>query len=302
MTTLFVTIETTAFSGATLLTAMLGNHPKIATVAEMSGLIEDVNPDDYQCSCGKRISTCEFWDQVSKGMAERGFTFDTSRFDTAFVSGGTSLLNRIREGSSRIRLLDSIRDAILFAFPGQSRRLRAMSARNEAFIETVLAITGKRVFLDSSKDRLRPKALQRFSSLDVGIIHMVRDVRGVVASNLRRNRQLTAVQVARAWRRLHQRVDVNLNGLPEDRHILLRYEDLCTNTAGEVSRLLKFCKVDNDLQVDPGSPLHLIGNPMRLDRLSKVKLDERWRVELTAGQLKEIEEVAGEMGRKYGYF
>ncbi len=299
----FVTIETTAFSGATLLTALLGSHPAIATVAEMSGLIDSMDPDEYLCSCGQKIKTCEFWQMVKTGMAARGFEFDVAHFDTQFVSGRSSLLQRLREGSVHNNLIDSIRDAILFALPGQARQLRAMSARNEAFIETVLDITGKQVFVDSSKDRLRPKALRRFSSLDVRVIHLLRDVRGVVASNLRRDTHLTAGQAARSWRRRHRRIDVTLESWPQDKHILLRYEDLCENIEGTLGRLYDFCEVDPGFEIQDlqAVPQHLVGNPMRLTQVSEIKLDERWKDELTRAQLKEIERIAGTVARQYEY-
>jgi hypothetical protein len=179
-----------------------------------------------------------------------------------------------------------------------------MSARNVAFIETVLDITGKRVFVDSSKDRLRPKALRRFSSLDVRVVHLVRDVRGVVASNLRRDEHLTAGEVARAWRRLHQRVEVTLASWPKESRLLVRYEDFCRNTKDVLRRCYGFCKVDPDFLIEDIEAVshHLVGNPMRLTPISNIKLDERWRDQLSVDQVKEIERVAGDVGRKYGYY
>jgi hypothetical protein len=40
---------------------------------------------------------------------------------------------------------------------------------------------------------------------------------------------------------------------------------------------------------------------MRLRPLSEIKLDDRWRDELTAEQLRIIARVAGEMKQRYGY-
>ncbi len=76
--------------------------------------------------------------------------------------------------------------AILCTWPAARRRWKALVARNEAFVESVLDVTGKEVFVDTSKDRLRVKALRNFSPFDVRAIHLIRDVRGVVASQLRR--------------------------------------------------------------------------------------------------------------------
>ncbi len=304
MPPIFAAIETTAFSGATLLAALLGAHPAIATVAEMNGLIDSVDPDEYLCSCGQRIQVCEFWQSVKKGMETKGFDFDVADFNMKFISGRSSLLHRLREGSVRINWIDSLRDAFLFALPGQTHRFHAKTDRNEAFIKTVLSITGKQVFVDSSKDRLRPKVLRRFSSLDVRVIHLVRDVRGVVASNLRRYKTVSAGQVAHDWRQLHRRVKVTLESWPKDKYIVVRYEDLCQNMEKTLKRLYVFCDAGPNFKINDLQSVsdHLIGNPMRLSRISELKLDERWKDELTASQLKEIEQVAGPVGRQYGYF
>jgi hypothetical protein len=301
---IFATVETTAFSGATLLTRLLGAHPAIATVAEMSGLIDSVNPDEYFCSCGQKIKECGFWRSVKDGMLDRGFEFDVADFHTQFISGGSSLFNRLRQGSSRNQWLDMVRDTVLFSLPAPARYFREMTNRNKAFIETVLEITGKQVFVDSSKDRLRPKALQRFSSLDVRIIHLVRDVRGVVASQLRRDAHITAAEAARAWRQRHRRVEITLASWPKDKQILVRYEDLCINTEGILKQLYNFFGVNPDYKIgnEEVNSQHLIGNPMRLTQVSKIDLDERWKNELTSDQLKEIELNAGALGRKHQYF
>ena len=54
----FVSIETSSYSGATLLAFLLGAHPQIATIGEMDGLIPRENPDEYFCSCGQLIKRC----------------------------------------------------------------------------------------------------------------------------------------------------------------------------------------------------------------------------------------------------
>ncbi len=301
--TIFVAIETTGFSGATLLTSLLSSHPAIATVAEMSGLIDSVNPDKYLCSCGQKIKLCEFWQSVEAGMIAKGFKFDVANFHTRFSQGQSSFFSRLREGSSRINLIDSIRDAVLFALPGESQKLQGIADRNVAFIETILELTGKQVFLDSSKDRMRPRALRKFTALDTRIIHLVRDARGHVSSRLRRDNSISASQAAHDWYRLHQRVEVNLKSWPKDKQILVRYEDLCENTETTLRQLYTFCDVDIDHEIigpQPGSQ-HIIGNPMRLMQIGKIKLDERWKDELTLAQLNDVKRICGTMSHQYGY-
>jgi sulfotransferase family protein len=300
---MFVSVQTSAFSGATLLAFLLGAHPEIATVGEMNGLIARENPDTYLCSCGQPIKECAFWRAVGDAMRERGHVFDVAHFDTELALGGPRPIQYLRRGSFRNNTLDAIRDALFLAWPGERRRVRALVARNVAFVESVLQVTGKRVFVDTSKDRLRLNALRRFSSLDVRAIHLVRDVRGVVASRLQRGALIDTREAARQWTRLHQRLQVVLQVLPEDKRLQVRYEDICRDAQGALVRLYDFCGVAPDLPLaDFGATeQHIVGNPMRLDHLREIRLDERWRNVLTPDQINDIHRVAGPLNYQYGY-
>lgn len=303
MTPIFVSVQTSAFSGATLLSFLLGAHPQIATVGEMNGLIEREDPETYRCSCGQRIKECGFWRQVGDEMRRRGFAFDVTHFDTAFALGGSQMLQRLRATSFGSPLLDSLRDWLFLARPGERRRLQALVARNEAFVESVLSVTGKRIFVDTSKDRLRLSMLRRFSRLDLRAIHLVRDVRGVVASRLRREAAIDAREAARQWARLHRRLQAVVNTLPAEKRISIRYEDLCRDVRGTLDRLYSFCGALPDAapMVSAAAEQHIIGNPMRLEAQQEIRLDERWRSLLTDDQLQAIQSVAGWLTRRYGY-
>ena len=299
----FVSIQTTAFSGATLLSFLLGAHPQIATVGEMNGLIAREDPEVYLCSCEQKIKECDFWNSIASAMRDRGFEFCVAHFDMQFGLGGPQAIQQLRVQSFRNSTLDSMRDTIFQAWPAERRRLKALVARNEAFIESVLTVTGKRVFIDTSKDNLRLNALHRYSSFDIRAIHLIRDARGVVASRLQRRRGVDAHEAARQWAKLHQRIQITLRTWPEAKRIQIRYEDLCQDVEGTLERLYRFCGVDPHFSVADfrEAPHHIVGNPMRLSNLSQISLDERWRSFLTHEQLQEIQRVAGPLIDHYGY-
>jgi len=144
----FISLETTAFSGATLLAVLLGAHPDIATIGEISGLIRRHTPETYLCSCGQIIKEFDFWQAVAGAMANRGFTFDAGYFNMEFRLNGPHILQRLRQGSVRYKIIDDIRDKILFSIPSQRHQLQAITERNVAFVESVLEVTGERVFTD----------------------------------------------------------------------------------------------------------------------------------------------------------
>src|SRR5512139_803541 len=51
-------------SGSTVLDSVLGNHPLIQSVGELSRLANDAWIQNFYCSCGKRSKECPFWVEV----------------------------------------------------------------------------------------------------------------------------------------------------------------------------------------------------------------------------------------------
>ncbi len=291
------------FRAQPFLALLLGAHPDIATVGELSGLIARSDPDTYLCSCGERIKNCQFWKSVDAAIVEKGHTFDIAKFDTRFDFSDPRPIQRLREGSLRSPWIDSPRDKVLFSLPGERHKIKNKAERNAVLIDLILDVTGKRIFVDLSKSRMRIRVLRRFSTMDVRAIHLVRRAEGVVASQLRRNLGMEVAQPARDWMLRHHRLDTTLQPWLKDKYIRIRYEDICQEPAITLKRLFQFCGIStdvSDIRID-ASGQHVIGNPMRLKPLSELKLDERWRTELTSGQLDQIDTVAGKINRRYGY-
>ena len=203
-TPVFVSIETSAFSGATLLAILLGAHPDITTIGEIHGLIDRSNPRTYLCSCGKKIRNCEFWKAVKKSMQEKGFQFDIAHFDTRYRYKGSRILNDFRHGSSRNYLIDSIRDKVVFSLPGEKEQINRYVDRNAALVQSVLEVTGNNVFVDSSKSRMLLRTFPKYSAFDVRAIHLIRQPEGVVASQLRRSGKGNVVEESRSWVKRHR--------------------------------------------------------------------------------------------------
>jgi hypothetical protein len=70
-----------------------------------------------------------------------------------------------------------------------------------------------------------------------------------------------------------------------------------------LQRLQKFLGFD-DAEVNlnfRSVPQHVIGNGMRLDSTSQIRLDDRWRSHLSASDLEGFDRVAGGLNRSYGY-
>jgi hypothetical protein len=310
-------------SGSTILAMLLNAHPDVVTVGELKATnLGDVTR--YRCSCGKLISECRFWASVSEAMAKRGILFDIADARTDFRAGASAYTRWLLGPLHRGRVLERIRDAALALSPSWRSGLRCIQQRNLVLVETVCELTGVHTIVDSSKVGLRLKYLLRNPGLDVKVIRLVRDGRAVAltytdptafadaqdpclrgggAGDIRPAETLSFAQAARAWRRCNEDAENVLATLPPSRWTSIRYEDLCASPRDALAGIFRF------LGSDPGKAAvdfrsvehHILGNGMRLDSTSEVRLDERWKSVLTEDDLRLFEPVAGDLNRRYGY-
>lgn len=84
----------------------------------------------------------------------------------------------------------------------------------------------------------------------------------------------------------------------------MRYEDLCSDPEAELLRLFDFLQIAPEpIVTAPKYPAkhHLIGNNMLRTFDGQVKLDTRWRTELTGAEQHTVLDCAGEFARRMGY-
>ena len=293
----------TGHSGSTLLAILLHAHPRVATVGETS-----VKPKIrhrgrgavLKCSCGVLIAECDFWKDVFQRMRERGFELSADRWSNDYRLTHP-LLHRLLSRRSSIPGHRQFQDWAASHLPVYSKRVKRVGQVNVAFIRAVLETGKADVFFDASKRLVRLSRLLELPELDVKVIRLLRDVRGYVASAKRRG--YSVVDATRSWKQTQIGVAGITSSLPDDRQLLLRYEDLCTSTGDTLSRVYEFCGVAS---VDPfTSPKlgrhHVIGNSMRFKKVTSVQLDESWRKRLSEDEQRQIMAMAGEMNRGFGY-
>ncbi|HEY1116919.1 MAG TPA: sulfotransferase [Acidimicrobiales bacterium] len=154
-------------SGSTLVERMLGAVPGYVNTGELNAIFSRVASQDQRCGCGERFSACPFWTTVGE-HAFGGWTTVTER-----MSDLQPRLVRQRHvprlatgwaGASYLRELDEYLDV--------HRRL----------YEAIAAVSGAEVVVDASKSTAQLFALRRLNSLDLRVLHLVRDSRGVANS------------------------------------------------------------------------------------------------------------------------
>lgn len=312
-------------SGSTLLSMLLGSHSQIATIGEMNLSPRAMGDlDRYRCSCGEFIRRCRFWEQVREGMAGRGVAFDLADAGTDYKSVDSRYARRLLAPLHRGQFLEACRDTSLGLLPAWRRQLPEIHRRNGALAATISELTGAHVVVDSSKSGVRLKYLLRNPELDVKVIRLIRDGRAVALTYMdpagfadsknpnkraggmggnREKERLSMAQAAYEWRRCMEEAEHILRTLDPSRWAEVRYEDYCRDPDATLSRLHEFLDVDPGRQ--PGRfrtiEQHIVGNGMRLDTTSEIRLDERWKEHLTKSDLQVFDRVAGRMNRRYGY-
>lgn len=310
-------------SGSTLLAMLLGSHPEICTVGEMKHTsIGDV--DRYRCSCGALIQQCDFWNAVTADVRDHGFDFAVGRGYTDFATHAPARAKRLLRPLHRGPGLELLRDIALGSVPGWRRHCAGVQARNAALAAAVCRRSGRAVIVDSSKIGVRLKFLLRNPRFDVRIVRLVRDGRAVALTYMdpalyadaanparrgggqggdRAAERLSLERAAHEWRRSNEEAAALLRTVSADRWIALRYEELCADPAATLTRVFSFAGVDpsrasTDFRAHDH---HVVGNGMRLDATSEIRLDARWRTALGDGDLLRFEAVAGDLNRQLGY-
>ena len=212
-------------SGSTLLDTILGGSPRVAAVGELRGLWAKLAyGTGSSCGCGQPHRSCPFWTQV---------------VDRAFGGLGPEEAARLAAEESRIIRTRPRQLAHSLAGAGRSpgRYGRLLGGVYRAIAET----TGAEVVVDSSKSPAHVLAVVRHAGVDVRVLHLVRDPRGVAHSWRRRTIETFGFGPASSsanWLVMNATVEALLRPPLGDRLRVLRYEDFVAApraTAGAVA-------------------------------------------------------------------
>jgi hypothetical protein len=293
-------IMSPSYSGSTLLTFLLANHPSISTIGELkASALGDVL--EYDCSCGDKILECGFWAEVVRKMVERGNEFSLDRFGTHFRSKN-HIHDRILRATVHGPLFEAVRDLAMHTLPGCRAEREAILSQNSELIEVISNIQGGDYFLDGSKDPIRLKHFYNSGRWDMRVIFLVRDGRGV--SNSYMNHVGVSMEVAaNEWLLKCAEMKRVRQLIPEENILFLRYEDLCREVDSRLSSICEFLDLEvNKFHSDFGRTTHhILGNAMRLRSSGEIKLDEKWRKMLSQDDLATFNRIGGMMNSSFGY-
>jgi hypothetical protein len=270
-------------SGSTLLDRILGSVESIFSAGELSLLWEKARDDDYPCSCRAKLNACPFWvavfDEVFGPSDHRRNIDDTDRLFRSVV----------QRRRFPVLLLPSLRSQTLRA------RVTELLAVLDRLYRAIKTVSQAEIVVDSSKNALYGALLSELSSIDLSVVHVIRDSRAVAYSQVRsrydpnvRKHTVTRspLRSALGWNFYNTLVEA-WRASGTTRYQRLRYEDLVRSPRRAARDLLE--GLDLSLTLDSFvsetrvelSKRHICaGNVMRFKEGEiDIKLDREWQTE-----------------------
>lgn len=154
-------------SGSTILATALAARFELVAVGELHGLWQAMKTNEL-CSCGRAFYDCPFWSAV--GLEAYG-GWQNVRLPSV-LQWNTSLTRH----RNFYRVVSS------WSAPRYRREVAEYAEQLSALYRAIASVSGCRSIVDSSKDPPYAFLLRRLKSVDLRIIHLVRDSRGVAHS------------------------------------------------------------------------------------------------------------------------
>jgi sulfotransferase family protein len=223
-------------SGSTVLDRMLGQVPGFCSVGELVHVWLRGLKEDTLCACQKHFSDCDFWQSVGRDAFGGWERLDPDR------------MVEWHKSVDRHRYIPQMLAPRLT--PGYNRRLQSFSKALEHLYAALSATSGARMIVDSSKHASYAFLLRHVSNVDLRVVHLVRDPRGVAYSWTKRvvRPEITTGKVymavydpahmATRWMSHNLLFELlSSTGVPVLR---VRYEDLARDPRGWLRRILAF--------------------------------------------------------------
>ena len=292
-------------SGSTLVERILGQLSGFCSSGEVVFLWQRGLIEGQLCGCGTPVPECDFWSRVGK---------------TAF--GGWDQLDphemlALQKRIDRNRYIPSMVAPRLR--PAAQADLDRYTDVLSKLYRAIGEVAGARVVIDASKHASTAFLLRRVPGIDLRVVHLVRDSRGVAYSWTKEVKKPEVMgddafmpvyspsSSGRQWVAYNLLFDA-LGAL--DRTMLLRYESLLENPRAVLERILAHAGEPSEAAfpflgdgwVDLGVDHTVAGNPMRFHqgRLD-LRLDQAWTTKLPERDRKVVTAITWPLQLRYGY-
>jgi hypothetical protein len=283
-------------SGTTLLDIALGEHPAIMGAGEVTTLARHVWDRGEYCACGARVRDCPQWRAIVTGWTQ---------------GEPDGFLARYRRTQERTEAL--LAPARLLRLPGWRDHVR----RTVKLLRGMALVSGRPVLVDSSKLPGRAFALAAMPGIDLHVVHVVRDGRGVAWSLMkghgrsvekgvqRELRPKPLLYTALRWSMVNIAAEMLCRRVGPGRCIRVRYEDFVDDPRGIIGRIVALVGEMPHLPATglaPFAPQHQVaGSRHRMQKSLSIKGDDKWKREMPGWKQRLFTLLCAPLLRRYGY-
>ena len=288
-------------SGSTILDITLGQHGFILGAGEVTAMTRHVWDGNEYCACGSAVRDCPLWARVV-GQWQAGEDAD--------------FLPQYRIAQELVESILSWRRLLRIA-PTRASYTRFVEQTTKLF-QILQTVSGRQVVLDSSKMPGRAFALAALPSVELYVIHLVRDGRAVVWSMMRPfkrdlkkglQKELEAkplVYTALRWMVVNVAAQLLCWKLGARRSVRIRYEDFVADPDKTVKQVITMIRpIDAEtvsLHESTIFPQHQVaGSRHRMQQMLTIEQDERWRSEMPRSNQLAVSFICAPLMLLYGY-
>lgn len=281
-------------SGTTLLDIALGEQATIMGAGEVSTLARHVWDEGEYCACGAQVRECGIWQPIVEQWRQ---------------GEPDSLMAEYRKAQERTEgIIGWGRWLARFGRQDHARRTMRLLA-------SMVAVSGRPVLLDSSKLPGRAFALAALPGVELYVVHVVRDGRGVAWSLLKGHRRQIDQGVQRdlmpkpllytaiRWTTVNLATEWLCHRLGPSRAIRVRYEDFVADphaTIGAITAMVGEATTASPR--DTFAPQHQVaGSRHRMQRSITVRKDETWKTDMPRIKQMIFTIACAPLLRRYGY-
>jgi hypothetical protein len=269
-------------SGTTLLGNLLGQVDGFVSTGELHQIWRRGLLEGRACGCGLPLRECPVW--------QRTFELGFGGIDRVDARDAMTAMRDVRTRYARRTLRQ--------ARAGHLLESCAYASYLDRLYRGVASATGARVIVDSSKNPGDAVVAAGLPDFETYVLHVVRDPRAVAFSWARRKevadksgdsgllRRVGMVKSTVTWQGYNQVVSRTVRrAVGARRYLRLSYEELATDPAGTVDRIVELVGEDPssrpslaDHDVDLAPSHTASGNPNRFHTgHTSIRLDGEWR-------------------------
>lgn len=288
-------------SGSTLVNRVLGQIDGFVAWGELRDIWEHGEIENRSCTCGANFRDCDTWSEI----------LDNEFYQTCGVDAHTMLrLKKLARASVLLSSFGSIGQSVMKRI--SVRYLNGLSH----FYQSIQAVTGSKVIVDSTKASWYGYMLSQLPNIDLYTVHIVRDPRGVCHSLQRRKQAgepecqwYNPLHASLSWNVKNFGVERLLN-VGSGRYLRVNYEDFVREPESNVKSMLSLIGEPNvslpftgKSTVEMGLDHIVSGSPSSRFSSGEVtlRLSESWEKEVSRAHKSLIMNVTSPLRFKYGY-